>query len=727
LLIGKLVVMSLTLKLLGYPEVYLSGQRLKLPTQKLQAILYFLAVNKQASREELAELLWEPQARHRLRPELHRLRNLPEAERWLELDDTAVLHAQTDLDEFEEMVEEKSWQKALECYPENALLLQGFSVEDAPQFMAWLEEERRRVLGLYGDALRGRALELAAQQQFGEALDFVDCLIELDPLDESAYRLAMRLEYARGHLQAALQFFDTCRRVMAEELGLEPQEETLALAQEIQKGRALPAYQIRSRQRLPQTFLRPPLLIAREAEWERMEAAFQAGQAIFISGPAGTGKTRLMLDFARSKGDVVMAEGRIGDVHIPLSSSARLFRSYLETFPDRPLEPWVKEALSYLIERSSGAAHGEVNRTHVLEVFTAFFNHAAQHLRVFPTDNLHYFDPLSSELSSRSGFDFFIQKIPERCAINTFRPEGMNPEFFPILEHFIAEGIAVHIELQPLDVKAIGQLLASLELKDNNDLAAKLHHLTGGNPQFVIETLKSLHATGQLDNIPERIALPERLLYLLSKRLDGLSTPALRIAKAVATVEQTLSTDLLAELLELNAFDVAEAIAELEAVQVFVNNQFVHDLLQETAKQQTPAAVQRLLHKRMASLLERQTPDAARIAHHYLAADEREKALPWRLKAVEEAINTGFELQAGEWLEVLLFEAPEDSKTYAHALLLKGQLLLRKNVAQAEACFREGLEHSKYLFPELEASALAGLMQCEQYKQNTSLELTPTV
>jgi predicted ATPase len=171
-------------------------------------------------------------------------------------------------------------------------------------------------------------------------------------------------------------------------------------------------------------------------------------------------------------------------------------------------------------------------------------------------------------------------------------------------------------------------MLVSLGLEDANTLALRLHKMTGGNPQFIIETLKSLHATGQLENIPERIALPERLLYVLSKRLDGLSTLALRIAKTVATIEQTLSTDTLAELLELNAFDVAEAIAELEEAQVFMNNHFVHDLLQETAKRQTSMAVQRLLHKRMATLLEEQTPDAARIAHHYLAADEREKALP---------------------------------------------------------------------------------------------------
>jgi hypothetical protein len=114
----------------------------------------------------------------------------------------------------------------------------------------------------------------------------------------------------------------------------------------------------------------------------------------------------------------------------------------------------------------------------------------------------------------------------------------------------------------------------------------------------------------------------------------------------------------------------------------------------------------------MAVLLEQQTPDATRIAHHYLAADERDKALPWRLKAIEEAIVTGFRAQASDWLEGFLFEAPQDSKVYTQALLLKGRLLQEQDMTQAEKCFQEALELSKHRYPELEVVALEGLVQC---------------
>lgn len=710
---------GLTIKLLGYPEVYVSGERLKLPTQKVQALLYYLAVKLQATREELAELLWTAEARHRLRPELHRLRHLPQAEQWLQLDDSVLIRVESDLGRFEQCLREKDWQQALEYHRDSTLLLQGFNLEDAPQFMDWLEGERARVTKLYREALWGRALELAKHDQVSEALDLLNRLIDLDPLDESAYRMAMRLEYARGHVQAALQQFERCRRMLAEELSLDPSEELQDLATEVQKGSALPKYQISSQSRIPKALLRPPSLIGREAEWARMEAAFEAGQVIFISGPAGSGKTRLMLDFARSKGDVVMAEGRIGDAHIPGSTVSRLFHHYLEAYPDRPLEPWIKQELTnFLYTDAAKAQPTNSDKTRLYLAVAAFFAYASEHLKVFPADNLHYFDPLSAELSNQVGFELFSHLKPGRCAINTFRPESIPADFFPMLEHFIAQGIAIHIELKALDLVAVRQLLSSLELADAKHLAEALQRLTGGNPQFIIETLKSLHATGQLDSVPERITLPERLAFFLRKRLDGLSPLALRIAKTVATLEQHLDIDTLAELLGINAFDVAEGVAELEEAQVFTSNQFVHDLLQETTKQQTPAAVQRLLHKRSASLLEQQAVDAVRIAHHYLAADEREKALPWRLKAIEDASLKGFRSQAYDWLEMLLFEVPQENRAYAQALVLKGQLLVHEDVAAAEACYQEVLVASRYRYRDLELASLEGMATCARRRRD---------
>jgi DNA-binding SARP family transcriptional activator len=310
------------LRVLGPPEVYREGQKLKPLTQKSLAILCYLAVRKRpTSREELTELLWTPAAGgNSFRTELHRLRGLPGAETWLRVGRVLEIIATTDLEAFERAVLEERFGEALALHPWPETLLRDLKPHGAPAFGDWLEVERARVGALFCAALRGRALELEEIDACFEALGLVRHLIDLDPLDESAYRAAMRLEYKRGHIQAALQYYEACRRTLKGELDLEPLTETLELAHEIERGSALPDIQPRTpKRRIAVKLLRPPALIGREREWAQMQAAAEAGQAIFISGPVGVGKTRLMMDFARSKGGHVLLEGRPGDRAVPLS------------------------------------------------------------------------------------------------------------------------------------------------------------------------------------------------------------------------------------------------------------------------------------------------------------------------------------------------------------------------------------------------------------------------
>lgn len=45
-------------KLLGTPEIFYNEQRITFPFRKAEALFYYLLVEKQASRDELVNLLW---------------------------------------------------------------------------------------------------------------------------------------------------------------------------------------------------------------------------------------------------------------------------------------------------------------------------------------------------------------------------------------------------------------------------------------------------------------------------------------------------------------------------------------------------------------------------------------------------------------------------------------------------------------------------------------------
>jgi DNA-binding SARP family transcriptional activator len=239
----------LSVRLLGKPELRWRGHLLSL-SPKLQALLFYLVIRAEAiPRGELEELLWAPRASHSLRQALYQLRSLPGAERWLLSGEKIAVEAISDLAIFETLVARGHHKEALDLWPEGLpearqALLWGFELERVPAFVEWLEVERARVEMLYLGTVEHWAIELEQSGAQAQALEWVDALLRADPLNESAYRLAIRLCYRLGQPEAAFAYFERCRRALLVELGTAPLEETLSLAHglELPKAQSQPQY-----------------------------------------------------------------------------------------------------------------------------------------------------------------------------------------------------------------------------------------------------------------------------------------------------------------------------------------------------------------------------------------------------------------------------------------------------------------------------------------------------
>jgi WD40 repeat protein/DNA-binding SARP family transcriptional activator len=97
----------------------------------------------------------------------------------------------------------------------------------------WLDGQRRR-LGLL--LLRAVETVAAARLALGDhqhAAEAADVAIALDPFRETAHRLLLRAHLGAGDGAAGLRAFERCRRLLAEELGVDPAPETRALHGEL--------------------------------------------------------------------------------------------------------------------------------------------------------------------------------------------------------------------------------------------------------------------------------------------------------------------------------------------------------------------------------------------------------------------------------------------------------------------------------------------------------------
>src|SRR5512146_3469734 len=111
--------------------------------------------------------------------------------------------------------------------------MEEFSLGDCLQFEEWLFSQRRHFRGQVTFALEQLAEFHEHAGQLVEAERAIRRLLEYEPLRESAYRQLMRVLARADRRSAALDVYETCRRVLATELGLAPAVETVMLAEQI--------------------------------------------------------------------------------------------------------------------------------------------------------------------------------------------------------------------------------------------------------------------------------------------------------------------------------------------------------------------------------------------------------------------------------------------------------------------------------------------------------------
>ena len=111
--------------------------------------------------------------------------------------------------------------------------LNGFSLPDCPAFDDWLLVQREHIHLQVTSVLEQLAAFHERAGQLPEAERAIRHLLEIDPLSESAYRQLMRVLARADQRSAALDAYETCRRVLATELGLAPAVETVMLAEQI--------------------------------------------------------------------------------------------------------------------------------------------------------------------------------------------------------------------------------------------------------------------------------------------------------------------------------------------------------------------------------------------------------------------------------------------------------------------------------------------------------------
>lgn len=314
----------LTLHLLGSPRVEIDDKRIDVKPRKALALLIYLACTREVhARDKLATLFWpesnQQEARAALRRRLSELkRQLGDG--WLEIDRESVsiardadirVDAHAFAKEIEEARQTDQLAQAVELYRDD--FLSGFNLPDCSVFDDWVFFEAENLRGLLSRTLTRLVDELAGQEQFEDAIPHARRLLALDPLHEPTHRTLIQLYAQAGQQSAALRQYDECVRMMDEEFGAPPEEETVALIEAV-RGRGLESKPSKSKQSEDKSSKtgqstepkhnnfpsQSTEFFGRHNEIRSIHEMFEDSgcRLISIVGPGGIGKTRLAIQAA---------------------------------------------------------------------------------------------------------------------------------------------------------------------------------------------------------------------------------------------------------------------------------------------------------------------------------------------------------------------------------------------------------------------------------------------
>jgi len=684
---------ELRIALLGPPRVERDGAPIEVDTRKAIALLAYLAIHPERhGRDAVAGLLWPEydteHARGALRRTLSTL-NKAVGPGWLAADRTTVGFARMsfwlDVARFEELVagcREHGHAPADACpacvapLEEAARLhrgdfLAGFSLRDSPSFDDWQYFQAERLRRELAGTLDRLATAQIGQHRWDEAVDAARRFQALDPLHEPAHRQLMRIYAWSGRRGAALRQFQACQRVLADELGVEPLEETVAVHEAIQAGRLPPPPPVASAPAAPSAPATPAApaaappavpLVGREREWAALLDAYAGvttdGRLVVIEGEAGIGKTRLAAELAghaRSLGAAVVGgrcyEEEAAVAYGPFIEGLRGVLAVGRTLEGVPSH-WLAEArrlLPELIEAhpdlpEPGPLDGPAASRQFLEgvsqVLLAACAGPVPGLLVL--DDLHWADEASLEVLA-----YLIHRLEGRplLVVACWRSEQVPAD--ARLRRLAAEarrtGHGSLLELQRLEPDEVAELVSAVAPAQAG-AAGLLHQRTEGLPFLVLEYLAAVTDDGELPALP-----PGGARDLLAARVRGVGDAARQVLATAAVLGRSFDVDTARAASGRSDEEAVAALEELAArglVHEVAGDlyDFGHGLVRDLVYSQTSLARRRLLHRRVGEALAAgargrrpQEPPAASIARHLELGGSAAEAAGWHRLAGDQA------------------------------------------------------------------------------------------
>lgn len=587
------------LRLLGPVELSLGDEPppRELLWRKNLALLTYLARSPGLirGRAHLVGLLWgekeESAARHSLNEALRTLRRFGGETLVVSEGDRVGLSAgqvEVDVDRLEERLAAGRPQEAAALV--RGTFLEGFEVPDSSAFEDWLAAERLHWRRRCVEALAGWAGANLAAGDLATAAEAAERATRLDPLSNAAVRLRMRTAALAGERARALETFEGFRDHLATELEIQPEPETLRLADRIRLERS---WKLPEAIREAEAAGRRQPLVGREAElaraldvWRRCREAGRSGLLV-LEGDPGVGKTRLaeeVLARARLEGGILAAIRAVpGDRESPWSGLLGLLRDDLVEAPGVGFAPpGALAAAATEIPEWGERFAGEISVAAPAPLGRAF----ADLLRAVTSEQpvaLLVDDAEWLDRESALALAAALRDLEDRPVLFVLTTAAHPPrEEFDELRARVGRGLeGAVVPLRPLEAEALerlaGHVLPDYGAAARERIARRLMADSAGFPLIAVELLNAVRLGLDLEETagewpPPRKTLdetlpgelPDAVVSAIRIGFRRLSPPAQRALAVAAVLGDRVERETLVGAADLDPEEADAALDELE-------------------------------------------------------------------------------------------------------------------------------------------------------------------
>ena len=643
----------LKINVMRLPSVELDGAPVAFPFKRADALLYYMAVQKSATRQELVSLLWEDydesNGLKQLRNILYHLKKILGGDFLISPQKSLIrVNPAWELDcDYDRFVRDHD----LSAY--GGGFLQGFGVKRAFSFEEWMCRTADRLRAQYLEQLSRAAESAMLQNNYREAAKLYARGLAEDSFNE---QLASGLMECYRRLQDyahAAELYQNLKRHLKEELGTEPLESTKELY-----------YQILNQWDAQAVSCPPAPPVGQELAFatlnrsleELSEEGAQGRFAWLIHGGVGTGKRELVdfllrwgavekraiqrVDCLASERDMPLMPwehllqnlwdmARSNDMLLSVPVMARLEGAFALTDPKR---------------MSTGSSRMSRRLDEALEQAVFVLLDALERIRplflIF--ENIHWMDDHSLRL-----LDGLLRHGGGSAVLMTCRDYDGGTARAALRQ--ITESRQIRtLGLLPLTREQVHALLAQkLGEGEAEQLTESFYQNTRGDLRLLLELIHAHEAaSGQMPRSPERILFGD---------LQGLSEQSLRAAQILSVYPGDMTLSLFLKMFGGGEKQLMHAVNELIRAEIIEEihmdgeetcYRLVHPRLREMIYERMSAFERRPLHRRFAELLtenvEQNGGSWMEISHQYEHAGDRQRSLEYRIRELSRLTSLAF-------------------------------------------------------------------------------------